>query len=331
MSSVVMDHEVQTGASLAALAARFGVPAAVIARDNALHPGAALVPGQILKIASHHLLPQALVQDLSDGIVINVPQRMLFRLRSGRIAAAYPAALGRASRPTPTGEFRVTNRQLDKTWVVPPSIQAEMRAEGRLVLTWVPPGPDNRLGRHWIGLSLAGIGIHGTNAPLSIHGLRSHGRIRLHPDDAAALYADVGVGEPGRIVYAPVMPMRAEGGRIWFEANPDAYRRDRTTLAHQRERTAPTGLVQHIDWLLVAVMLHERAGRAGIVDFGPVYPWQAARLFSAAQHGNGDTSSLGCSRRCGRHTGDAATRRGTRGSVSPRCHPTADAAQHPHR
>ena len=93
MSSVVMDHEVQTGASLAALAARFGVPAAVIARDNALHPGAALVPGQILKIASHHLLPQALVQDLSDGIVINVPQRMLFRLRSGRIAAAYPAAL----------------------------------------------------------------------------------------------------------------------------------------------------------------------------------------------------------------------------------------------
>ncbi len=227
------------------------------------------MPGQTLKIASHHLLPQALAQDLSDGIVINVPQRMLFRLRSGRIAAAYPVALGRPSWPTPTGEFQVMNRQIDKTWVVPPSIQAEMRAKGKPVLTSVPPGPDNPLGRHWIGLSLAGIGIHGTNAPTSIYGLRSHGCIRLHPDDAAALYDDVGVGEPGRIVYAPVMLMRAEDGRIWFEANPDAYRRDRTTLAQLRERAAAAGLAQRIDWLLVAVMLHDREGRAGIVDSGP--------------------------------------------------------------
>ncbi len=269
VSSVVLDHEVQRGDSLAALAARFGVPAAVIARDNALQSGAALAPEQILKIASHHLLPLDLTQDLSDGIVINVPQRMLFRLRSGRIAAAYPVALGRPSWPTPTGEFHVMNRQIDKTWIVPPSIQAEMRAEGKPVLTSVPPGPDNPLGRHWIGLNLAGIGIHGTNAPTSIYGLRSHGCIRLHPDDAAALYDDVGVGEPGRIVYAPVMLMRAEDGRIWFEANPDAYRRDRTTLTQLRERAAAAGLAQRIDWLLVAVMLHDRDGRAAIVDSGP--------------------------------------------------------------
>ena len=267
--SVVMDREVQRGDTPAALAARFGVPAAAIARDNALQPGAALVPGQQLKIASHHLLPLALTQDLNDGIVINVPQRMLFRLRSGRVVAAYPVALGRPSWPTPTGEFQVMNQQIDKTWVVPPSIQAEMRDQGKPVLTSVPPGPDNPLGRHWIGLSLAGIGIHGTNAPTSIYGLRSHGCIRLHPDDAAALYDDVGVGEPGRIVYAPVMLIRAEDGRIWFEANPDAYRRDRTTLAQMGERAAAAGLAQRIDWLLVAVMLHDREGRAGIVDSGP--------------------------------------------------------------
>ena len=144
-----------------------------------------------------------------------------------------------------------------------------MRDQGKPVLTSVPPGPDNPLGRHWIGLSLAGIGIHGTNAPTSIYGLRSHGCIRLHPDDAAALYDAVGVGEPGRIVYAPVMMMRAEDGRIWFEANPDAYRRDRTTLAQLGERAAAAGLAQRIDWLLVAVMLHDREGRAGIVDSGP--------------------------------------------------------------
>ena len=73
--------------------------------------------------------------------------------------------------------------QRHKEWIVPESIQEEMRREGKDVLTRVPPGPDNPLGRHWIGLSIGGIGIHGTIAPSSVYHFRSHGCIRLHPDD----------------------------------------------------------------------------------------------------------------------------------------------------
>jgi L,D-transpeptidase ErfK/SrfK len=55
---------------------------------------------------------------------------------------------------------------------------------GRLLPLVVPPGPRNPLGRFWIGLSLAGIGVHGTPVPSSIR--------------------RVDVGTRGRIVYEPV-------------------------------------------------------------------------------------------------------------------------------
>ena len=56
-----------------------------------------------------------------------------------------------------------------------------MRREDKVVLTQVPPGPENPLGKHWVGLSIPGIGIHGTLAPASIYHFQSHGCIRLHP------------------------------------------------------------------------------------------------------------------------------------------------------
>ena len=52
----------------------------------------------------------------------------------------------------------------------------------------MPPGPDNPLGKHWLGLSIHGYGIHGTIAPSSIYQFRTHGCIRLHPDDIAELF-----------------------------------------------------------------------------------------------------------------------------------------------
>ena len=38
-----------------------------------------------------------------------------------------------------TGEFKVINRQTDKTWVVPASIQEEMRREGKIIHTLRAP------------------------------------------------------------------------------------------------------------------------------------------------------------------------------------------------
>lgn len=258
-------HVVARGDSLASIGARYGVSARLVALQNGLDARRPLRAGQVLEVTARHVVPPA----PGSGIVINVPQRMLFLFREGRVAQAYPAALGRRDWPTPLGEFTVVDRQVDKTWYVPLSIQEEARREGKPVREQVPPGPDNPLGPRWIGLSMPAIGIHGTNAPSSVYGFRSHGCIRLHSDDVKRLFDAVAVGDAGRIVYLPVLLARDAGGRIWFEANPDVYRRGGATVAVVRAMARNRGIAEEsIDWPRVAAMLRERDGLAREVGLG---------------------------------------------------------------
>lgn len=273
--TVQLDHVIVRGDTLGSIGARHGIGLAQLQHDNALAAGARLRPGQVIKVNSRHLVPDDLPRPVgpwpaasATSLVVNLPQRLVHRYEDARHVAAYPAALGKPTWRTPLGPFTVMSRQQDKPWLVPPSIQAEMRAEGKPVLTRVEPGPDNPLGRHWLGLSLPGIGIHGTNAPSSVYALRSHGCIRLHPDDIAALFEAARVGTPGIIVYQPVLWMQTADGQLWLEANPDAYRLDRTTLDRWRSRLQAEGLAERIDWALVTRMWRERDGQARRVDTG---------------------------------------------------------------
>lgn len=261
------EHPVAAGDSLTSLGARYGIAPRLVAEANGLDARARLKVGQSLFVRSRHLAPFA--PDIADGVVINLPQRMAFLFRGGRLERAYPVAVGRRDWPTPTGEFTVRTREQDKTWYVPVSIQEEMRREGKPVLTQVPPGPDNPLGRHWIGLSLPAIGIHGTNAPASVYGFRSHGCLRMHPDDVADLFDRVAVGERGRIVYEPLLLGQDGDGKIWFEANPDAYRRGAATVDTVKEMAREKGIGEDsVDWARVAAMLRERDGQAREVGLG---------------------------------------------------------------
>lgn len=279
-----VEHVVARGDSLTAIGARYGQSVRRVAETNGLDPRARLEPGQRLIVCSRHLAPR--VAGLDDGIVINVPQRMAFRYLAGRLDGAWPVAVGRPDWPTPTGDFTVRTREQDKTWYVPVSIQEEMRREGRAVLTQVPPGPENPLGRHWIGLSLPAIGIHGTNAPASVYGFRSHGCIRMHPDDVAALFDRVSVGERGRIVYEPLLLARDARGRIWFEANPDAYRRGGGTIDTVRAMARERGIAEEsLDWAQVDRMLRERDGLAR--EVGLVSDGFARGSYDAAVTGEG--------------------------------------------
>lgn len=253
-------HVVREGDTLVLLAARFGVSASLLAADNSLSSNAVLRPGQTLIIDNRHLVPEA-----PDGeeIIVNIPQRMLFRYDAGRIAAAYPVAVGSAGWQTFTGPFEVTTLEIDPTWDVPISIQDELRRAGKPVLTRVPPGPDNPLGRFWIELSRPGFGIHGTNAPTSIYGFRTHGCIRLHPDDIAALFAHTCVGAKGRSVYQPVLLGVDRDGAVLLEANPDPYRAaSPDPLAAIGQWLAARGIsAGDIDWARVRAALRTRQGR----------------------------------------------------------------------
>ena len=255
-------YEVVTGDSLASLGARYGIDIGEIALANSLKPNASIAPGLLLRLDNRHIVP--VVED-EVVLLINVPQRMLFLSGSASVAG-FPVGLGRRDWPTPVGEFSVVAKEENPTWDVPASIQAEMRREGRTVFQKVPPGPTNPLGAFWLGLSLGSVGVHGTNAPLSIFRHATHGCVRLHPDDIARLYPLVPLGAPGRIVYEPILLAKTPDG-IFLEMHPDVYRRlTRDALSLVRETATTAGVSAEIDWAEAATVLQARRRIATRVD-----------------------------------------------------------------
>jgi L,D-transpeptidase ErfK/SrfK len=252
------EYTIRPGDFLIAIGARFGVPPELIAKQNAIPWDATIYPGQRLRIDNPHIVPDA----LDDGIVINLPQRMLFEFDAGKLVAAYPVGLGKPSWPTPKGEFQVASRVKNKPWLVPKSIQEEMRLEGKVVLTEVPPGPDNPLGAHWLGLSIWGYGIHGTIAPSSVYHFRSHGCIRLHNDDIAELFERTEVGTTGVLVYQPVLMAVTGDGRILLEVHQDIYEKGIDPRHTVREMADANGLDRALDWSRVDAVIAAQEGLA---------------------------------------------------------------------
>ena len=251
-------HVVVRGDDLVGLSARYGISEAALARTNALKSGALLKRGQVLTIDDRHLVPKI----LHDGILINIPQRMLFYFEGGSLVSYYPVSLGRRSWRTPIGTFKVIGKREHPTWVVPPSIQEEMEENGEEVETEVPPGPDNPLGDYALDLSMEGYRIHGTIAPLSIYAFRTHGCIRLHPADIEDLYGRVAIGRPGEIIYNPVMLAAMPDGRIFLEVNRDIYRRAAEGLAALRASAEMQNFGDRIDWQAAETVLNRAEGIA---------------------------------------------------------------------
>jgi lipoprotein-anchoring transpeptidase ErfK/SrfK len=130
-------------------------------------------------------MPAQMPASASDGhtrqIVISISERRLALLEDGRLVKSYPIAVGARVSPSPDGEFAVINHAKDPTY----------RHGGKEIL----PGKDNPLGTRWIGLSLKGYGIHGTNVPKSIGKAASHGCFRMAQSDIEELYSRVKVGD----------------------------------------------------------------------------------------------------------------------------------------
>jgi L,D-transpeptidase ErfK/SrfK len=252
-------HAVESGESWRSVASRFGVDPQVIADRNALNVDEPLRIGQVLRIDNRHIVPEA---SAPKWIVVNVPQRMLFFADEAGRVTGLPIAAGRSTWHTPTGPFTILTKVRDPSWQVPASIQEEARRLGRPLPAVVPAGPDNPLGRFWLGLSIPNVGIHGTNAPSSIYRLATHGCMRLHPDDIEWLFDRVDVGWPGEIIYEPVL-LAAIDDDVFIEAHPDGYRREEGDVRQQlRERAAALGLTDRIDWTVADRELRRRSGIA---------------------------------------------------------------------
>ena len=247
-------YDVKAGDTVVSIGARFGVARATLIEMNKLVSPHTLVAGQLLLVDNIHIA----VANPQINITINIAQRLLV-LVEGERARAYPITV--RSWPTPVGAFTIMSQETDPVWDVPVSIQREMAQQGKRVITRMEASPLNPLGRHWMGLSLPGLGIHGTNAPSSIYAFASHGCIRMHPDDVADLFQRVAVGMNGVLVYQPVV-VAVIDGRVWIEAHPDEYRRTSDAAGFVRTAVEREGLGSHINWALVDEVLRQRRGRA---------------------------------------------------------------------
>lgn len=240
----VSDYTARRGDTLNSLSARYGISRSVLAQDNHFSRKHPLRIGSRVRLDTRHVVPHW----LTDGIIINLPQRMLYFFQSSQLVASYPVGVGKPDWPTPTGSFKINDIQTDKAWLVPLSIQEEMRREGQTVITRIPPGPKNPLGRHWLGLSIAGYGIHGTSSPSSLYQFRSHGCIRSHPDDIEVLAPLVRVGTPVKLVYYTTLLAQTTDGHVWLEVQPDVYKKGGDPLIEVRELAQKHQLLDKINW-----------------------------------------------------------------------------------
>lgn len=156
-------YVVRRGNTIYTIARAYGITTEDIFNAN---PGltSAINVGQIICIPTN---------PLEIEIVVSIAAKTLTVYREGVAVAEYPVATGKPETPTPVGTFTVINKQLD------------------------PGGP---YGTRWLGLSIRGYGIHGTNNPASIGTAASNGCIRMYNEDVEKLFDITNTGTVVRIL-----------------------------------------------------------------------------------------------------------------------------------
>ncbi len=118
-------------------------------------------------------------------VLVSLVDRKLAVIDNGVVIATFQVAVGAEVSPSPTGEFTIVSRVSNPTYYHRGTV--------------IPTGKDNPVGTRWVGLSLKGYGIHGTNAPRSIGRAASHGCIRLRNRDMERLFTMLRVGDAVQI------------------------------------------------------------------------------------------------------------------------------------
>jgi len=167
-------YTVEPGDTLAKIAKKFNTTVPFIMRSNGLMSDI-IREGQKLKIST---AVYSVLVDYSDN--------KLFLKANGKIIKEYTVATG-LNNSTPLGTFKIINKLKDPTWFKAGAV--------------VPSGsPENILGTRWLGLSVAGYGIHGTTLPETIGQHATAGCIRMMMGDVEELYDILPVGAEVTIV-----------------------------------------------------------------------------------------------------------------------------------
>lgn len=172
---------------------------------------------------------QAMAQEAQPQIIVNLPSRTLEFYQGDTLVKEYRIAIGKASTPTPEGEYSIIEKEVDPCWYPP----------GKDYV--VPSGPGNPLGYRWLGIAPL-YGIHGTNEPWSIGSAVSNGCIRMPEEDVEELFERVDCDTSVKIEYERVKVRVDSKGKASIGIYPDVYGRQRVTLASVKQTLAAAGL-----------------------------------------------------------------------------------------
>lgn len=150
---------------------------------KALNPGIRFDrPGTIVTVA-------AIGRPASGTVSRIIADKGLRQVRaydgSGRLIAAYPATIGSADTPSPSGSYTVDRVAFDPEYTYDP--RKNFKQGNNESVLRIPPGPNGPVGSIWIALSKPTYGIHGTPEPSKIGKTASHGCVRLTNWDADEL------------------------------------------------------------------------------------------------------------------------------------------------
>lgn len=155
-------------------------------------------PGTIIKVANFGKLVSTPVA----RIVADKGKKEVYAYDAGgKLVAAYPATIGSADTPSPTGIHTVSRIALDPNYTYNPNINFK-QGQNDKILT-IPPGPNGPVGSVWIALDKPTYGIHGTPEPSKIGKTESHGCVRLTNWDARELAKLVSPGVTVEFVGGP--------------------------------------------------------------------------------------------------------------------------------
>lgn len=154
-----------------------------------------LKPGDVVKVPS---VRPFLIEELTEVaslpeipeyqtrvIKIDTREKLLGLYEGEKLLASLPITPGSGHLATPPGTWRIVGISQMPTFRWDKSVlEYGVRSDHAYHL---PIGPNNPVGVMWIGLSRAGIGIHGTNSPQSIGRSASHGCMRTANWDVVRL------------------------------------------------------------------------------------------------------------------------------------------------
>lgn len=204
------------------------------------------------------------VSPASSGqhVIINIPQQRLFLYTDGKLTKAYPVAVGKAMTQTNLGEHKIGPKAYNPTWHIPKSIQKE-RGDG---VKTIPPGPKNPLGPVFVRLGdpKLGLGIHGTNAPASVPGVRSHGCVRMKSPDALEFAKTISSGSPASVIYQMATLNEDANKNLWLAAYRDPYDKKNLDTAALRKSIAAWAKAhgKNINTKRIDAILKARTGTA---------------------------------------------------------------------